>query len=292
MAEETIASGEFEDALTAIAEASRISILQALWETDDRVASFSEIRTATGISDSGKFNYHLDKLQPEFVRKREEGYELTAAGRKIIGAAVSGSYTDNDVTLEPLDVEECPECGDSLQAQYRHGVVNVACASCDMTVTNRLMAPPVLAANADPEDLPQLFSRLLITKAQMSNRGFCTLCGGQVERTLVQDFADTGEPVANVPVVGMSCRECGFGTTQIVGALVLDHPAVIGFLFDQGVDIRETPIWEFDWLAEDHAAITSEDPLRIDVTVEEGTETIDLTLDEDFSVRSYERSDR
>lgn len=292
MSGDRIQSGKFEESLSAIADESRITILQALWEADETPASFSTIREATGIADSGKFNYHLDKLQPEFVRKREEGYELTAAGRKIIGAAVSGSYTDNDVILEPIEVDECPECCDSLQTQYRHGVVTVACADCDVTVTNGLMAPPVLAANADPEDLPRLFSRLLITKVQMLNRGFCTLCGGQVERTLVQEFEDTGEPMANVPVVGMNCRECGFGTSQVVGALVLDHPAVIGFLFDQGIDIRGTPVWEFDWLAEDHATIVGEHPLRIAVTVEEGGEKMDLTLDEDFSVRSYERSDR
>lgn len=75
MPSDQISSATFEDALSAIAKKSRIQILQALWEADKAPVSYSDIREETEITDSGKFNYHLGKFQPEFVQKRDQGDE-------------------------------------------------------------------------------------------------------------------------------------------------------------------------------------------------------------------------
>lgn len=288
MPPDRISGAAFEDALSAIAEKSRIQILQALWETDERPVSFSQIRAETDISDSGKFNYHLKKLQPEFVRNRDEGYELTAAGRKVIGAAVSGTYTDNDASVAPVESGDCPKCDGVLQTTYGDGTATVACQSCEMVVTNGLLAPPVLAGTADTSALPQLFNRLLVSDIQRMNRGFCLLCGGQIERSLLRETGRTETSGTEGPFVELVCSACGFSTTQVAGAVALDHPAVIGFLFEHGVDIRETPLWELDWLMGESTAVTNENPLRVEITINQGDEQMTVTVDETLTVISHE----
>jgi hypothetical protein len=288
MSPDRISSAAFEDALSAIAEESRIQILQALWETDERPVSFSQIRAETDISDSGKFNYHLGKLQPEFVRKRDKGYELTSAGRKVIGAAVSGTYTDSDASVAPVESGDCPNCDGVLETTYESGTVTVACRSCELVVTNGLLAPPVLAGTADTSALPRLFNRLLVNDIQRMNRGFCPLCGGQVEGSLLRETSGNEASGTDGPFVELLCSACGFSTTQVAGAVALDHPAVIGFLYDHGVDIRETPLWELDWLMGKSTAVTGEDPLQIEITIDQGDKQMNVTLDETLTVISHE----
>jgi hypothetical protein len=48
------------------------------------------LRERAGISDTGKFNYHLTQLCEYFVRDTGEGYELGHAGTRLIGVTKSG----------------------------------------------------------------------------------------------------------------------------------------------------------------------------------------------------------
>lgn len=41
----------------------------------------------------------------------------------MIGAAVSGMYTDTDVTVGPVSVRGCPECSATLEGRYEEGHV-------------------------------------------------------------------------------------------------------------------------------------------------------------------------
>ena len=93
---------ELERAFKCVANDTRVDILRALWavRTDgDGTTSFSELRDRVGVDDAGRFNYHLGKLVPEFVRKRDERYELTHTGAKLIGDAVSGAYAEPEATV-------------------------------------------------------------------------------------------------------------------------------------------------------------------------------------------------
>ncbi|PSP19868.1 hypothetical protein BRC61_08010 [Halobacteriales archaeon QH_10_65_19] len=73
-----------------------------------------------------------------------------------------------------------------------------------------------------------------------------------------------------------------------VGAVVLDHPAVVAFHDEHGIDLRKTLVWELPWLFEDHATEESEDPHRMRVTPEVDGDRISLVLDGDMSVVSVD----
>lgn len=72
----------------------RLGIVRELAAAGAPVA-FSRLRERVGVDDSGKFNYHLGRLEGRFVVKQEEGYGLTECGRAVVELI--------DVGMEPLD---------------------------------------------------------------------------------------------------------------------------------------------------------------------------------------------
>lgn len=95
--------------------------------TDDVVLlSFSELWDAVGIKDSGRFNYHLDKLVGRFVHRTPKGYMLTVAGHRLAGSIVAGRYDTTAAPPERVD-RYCPACGSQLTAMYTGGALSLLC---------------------------------------------------------------------------------------------------------------------------------------------------------------------
>ncbi len=277
------------EAFSVVASEARFDILQSLWELSRGGvdgAGFADLRKQTNIDDSGQFNYHLDRLRPRFVRKTDEGYELTHAGTRVVGAAVSGVYTETDVTVDAREVSNCPECAGVVEARYEGGTACVECRDCGLTVT-KVPVPPVLVASADPEELPMLYSRRVVTDIYGLNSGFCMLCGGRMDRSLDRENATEHTP-AHLGV-GYQCRECGSQSSGILLMAAIGDPTLTSFLHDAGVDLREEPVWELDWFFEATGTVVSEVPLRAEATVELDDRALTLTFDESLDVVASER---
>jgi hypothetical protein len=132
------------DSFEAVNDEVRLGILKAFVEerrrrrteidwadreiTDDVVIlSFSELRDAVGVDDSGRFNYHLDKLVDRFVYRTPKGYMLTVAGHRLAGSLVAGRYEASSmVGVERVD-RHCPDCGERLVAMYAAGSLVLLC---------------------------------------------------------------------------------------------------------------------------------------------------------------------
>ena len=283
------------ESIGLVANDLRVEILQALWEhqrEDETPVSFSTLRTAVGVSDSGRFNYHLNTLVPEFVRDAEDGYELTYAGRRLVGAAVSGAYTDADVTTEPTPVGDCPsaDCAGRQVATYKTGSLVIECDTCGTTITDGLMAPPVLLTEHDITANPDRIGSFLRTRIQRLTEGFCPLCSGQLESTVAAFDAEAeamGDPAADVLD---GCRTCGFSAHSVLSLHVTDHPAVVSFLHERGVDYR-APVWEQDRLLAADASVIAEDPPRVELRLgDPDGEQLVVTVDQTATVRETERA--
>ena len=283
------------ESIGLVANDLRVEILQALWERrreDESPISFSTLRAAVGVDDSGRFNYHLDTLVPEFVRNVEDGYELTYAGRRLVGAAVSGAYTDADVTTEPTPVGSCPSagCEGRQMAAYDAGSLVIECDTCETTITDGLMAPPILLAAHDITAEPDRVGAFLRTQVRRITEGFCPLCDGPLESTVAALDSGTDatelDPAADVLD---ECRACGFTGHSLLGLHVADHPAVVSFLHEHGVDYR-APVWEQDWLLSADATVASEDPPRVELRLGgPDDERLVVTVDPTATVRGTER---
>jgi DNA-directed RNA polymerase subunit M/transcription elongation factor TFIIS len=281
-----------EATFSLVANDIRLDILQTLWDsyTDDpepepEPVQFSTLKDRVGIRDSGQFHYHLDELVPQFVTHHEEGYTLTYAGARIIGATVSGIYTDTDVTIETRAIDDCSNCGGTLGLRYKQGHAVVDCDGCDAT---RIMsAPPILVGAHDVEENPELLGTFTMTQLQQTMRGFCYLCSGPVEGSVAESSLDNESGAdENVKVV-YECTECGAPFYTAATTAVLDHPAVVSLLHDAGIDYREIPSWTISNTLNAKERIRDTDPAQVEVTVGIDDDELTLVLDETLDVVEY-----
>lgn len=292
MSEQSGQSVDPDEAFSLVASETRFGVLQALWDlttgTSESSVSFADLHDASEISDSGQFNYHLDQLTPQFVRKADREYQLTAAGRRVVGAAFSGGLTDMETTIDPRPVRNCPGCGGTIALWYGDGQMVVECRDCDNHEAD-MRAPPALVATADTDELETLLGKHLLTEIQRLNRGFCLYCSGPLEAEFQRD--DKGR-LHDEWSVSFSCEVCGHVSYSLVTGIVLDHPAVVSLLYEAGIDLRETPLWELDPLLDATERVAAEDPLRVETTIETDDAALTLQLDESLSVVEYERRER
>lgn len=291
---------DLDEAFGVVANETRIAILRALW--DERTAdpeavdgprsepvAFSTLRERVGVADSGQFNYHLGKLVPEFVQHREDGYALTHAGTRVIGAAVSGVYTDTETDID-VTMGECtePDCPGTLAANYEDGHVTVACDACDIRTV--MHAPPVVVSGHDAASNPEVFQQFALTEIQRTVRGFCNLCDGPLEASVGEDAPTEDGPGGSVTVVHV-CQSCDSISYTSAAVFLLDHPAFVSLLHEAGIDYRSVPLWQTPPELEWEETLLSTDPVRIEVTATIDGTTLTALLDGDFEVIEYDRRD-
>lgn len=284
---------ELERIFKLVANETRVDILRALWHVrtaGDGGASFSELRERVGVSDGGRFNYHLGKLVPEFVRKRDERYALSHTGAKLIGDVVSGAYTETgETSVRPAVVSDChmSDCDGNTAVEYRDGTLRFDCDTCDRA-PDEVPAPPIVVESAGARDVPERGSRFSLLTAERVNRGFCHLCDGPVEQTVARFHPDF-EPLLDGSIdVIHECQACGEWRRSGARGALIGHPAVVSLLYDAGVDYRAVPHWEQTWLAEATERLVGEDPVRVAVTAPIGGADRRFTLDGSLGVVDWE----
>jgi len=289
---DTGAEANIEEVLALVADETRMDILRALWDAwkaGDSPASFSALKQQAEVSDSGRFNYHLDRLVPRFVRHTDAGYALTHAGLRTIGDAVSGGYTaTGDTSLGPTAVADCPDpdCPGDVEARYEDGFAVFACDTCDRP-TDAVQAPPIIveAHGTDPAAAASRFSLLTIERTV---RGFCPLCDGPVESTVARADPEYEATIDDAVDVVHECGTCGYARASGAVATLIGHPAVVSLLHEAGVDYREAPHFEQTWLTEATEEVTSEEPLRVEVRTTIGGVERTFTLDRNADLLDYD----
>lgn len=272
-----------EAVFAVLGNESRLAILRALGEAEGAV-SFSELHDRIDLRDSGQFNYHLGKLLDRFVRKADDGYSLTLAGDQLVGALLAGTYTATAVTDEPIELPEaCPECRGSIAVTYADELVEMACLECGGWY-NEFTFPPGVLDQVEVGDLPRVFDRWLLTVLERTHAGFCHNCAGRVEGALTLDEAHPHGVTAT-----HACERCGQDASCSAAMPVLFHPAGTSFLYDHGVDRRETPTWELAAAVDTTVRVTATDPPAAEVTLVGGEATLTATVGADLTVSQIER---
>lgn len=276
------------EAFAALADPVRVAVLEALWTADDHTATFSELRAAVGVEDSGRFNYHLSKLRDRFVTKDDDGYRLRLAGSRVVGALLSGAYTQTG-SVESMAMDQaCPLCDGAMTLHYENERVSISCADCGTTSVN-IGIPPGVFAGYDRESLPDVTERYARTTVQRANGGFCMTCEGRIDpHVTIETPPDDADDRPEVPLVEYECERCGADITSDLGTALLDHPDVVAFYHDHGIDVRESPLWRFVAVDGDSTRIRSEDPLQVSVVYTAGDDQLILTVDDALSVLAVE----
>lgn len=272
-----------------LADETRLAIVRELGDAEGPI-SFAELRKRVGVRDSGRFNYHLDKLTERFVSKGEDGYALTRAGRQIDGTLQAGTYT-LAADIEPIALDEpCPACESTQYLQYEDQLVRT---ECDCPVGAQFHVPPSGLAGESRERFPAACDRYLKTALYKSRRGFCTYCDGSVESSIEplaspekspEDLPFAFDRPQEVPVVEMTCRRCERALVSGLSLALLDHPTVVSFYRDRNRTARDRPFWAIRGFGTDRERIRERDPLRAAVTYRVGDDAMTLVVDETLTV--------
>lgn len=275
------------EAFAVVGNETRFAILKALWEAPDRPVTFSALRERVGIRDSAQFNYHLQKLTGQFVRKTDDGYDFRSAGRAVIQAVLSGSL-NQDPEFGPFSVEgECIDCGTGLQAYYEEELLRIDCPSCGRAHTD-WQFPPGGLEGRDREAVMDAFNQRVRHLLCLSADGVCPACNGRMQTAIAHADAEDDTDVA----VTHRCRRCENTTKTTVGIALLDDAEVVSFYRDHGIDLNAVPFWTLEWCVSDrHTEIVDDDPWRLAVEIPLDDERLSVVLDESLSVVEAERSD-
>ncbi|MEF8799951.1 MAG: ArsR family transcriptional regulator [Halolamina sp.] len=241
---------------------------------------FGELRKMVGRRDSGNFNYHLDKLRGRFLEDTDDGYRLSPAGHEVISAVVAGTYDDHE-PLGPIELpENCPLCGSIMTARYESGLLRVSCEH-DHQFRNTLPRRAV-----EDRSLEEIIRVMTIKTQQDLERvveGICPRCYGPVDWDV--DMTE----LVGVPEVTTQCSRCGTVAEVPVAAAIINHPDVVAFYADHGVDVRHRPLWApLLWNAVT-IDVAQEEPLELSVSVQLEGEELVATLDNSLDVRSVKR---
>lgn len=272
---------EAADAFGVLSDESRVAILRELANrthvADESTVEFSALRRAVDFDDAGRFNYHLGKLQDRFVVKRDGGYAPTAVGLKAIGSIAAGTYTAD---LEPRSGTvdyNCPACGDQLVGSYENQVVTVECDD-DDDVKVQTSVPPATAAGSTIQEIISFVVGDLQRDVQAMVDGVCPICSGTMDAL---DF-ERGDDLVSVR---SACENCWMTTELPVGALVVQHPAVVSLYFEHGIDVRRELLTDLDFVGERaDAEIVAEDPAVVELRVGVEDDEVVLRIHEDRTV--------
>jgi hypothetical protein len=296
-----------EGVFALLGNETRVGILRALWErydpyATDNAVSFSALYERVGVEDTGNFNYHLGRLTGHFVRRTDGGYELTAPGLKVVRAVVAGGVTA-DPTLAPTPVDAtCAGCGGSVELAYEDGTTWARCTVCEGYWPQRggeilgFSLPPEGLRGREPDEVLRATLVYAIHRFETMSDGVCPECGGAVDASLtvcpdhrVTDGVCDACDSRFVGVVTLVCDACKFAWRCPSYAPALNHPAVVAFYDDHGVEhvpatwaaVSRGLGWEEELLAPDPAALR--------LTVPHGGDRLHLVLDETGTVVDVRR---
>lgn len=275
------------DLFHLVGQPARTAILQALLkqrrDAEEPTLSFTELRRAAGITDNGRFNYHLGELVGSLVVRREDGYRLSGFGFRLI-APLAGEAYDPDADPAPLPVPgECHDCGAALTVQPEEGVLQVICED-EHVINHGLIGYPGVVNGRDPEDAVTALALLSTNMTELGVEGVCPLCHGRTEGEFVENTTDGGYAYL------APCEDCGNQFATSAGGCVASHPAVVSLFDDYGIDVRRRVPWTLPFRRLGAETVIGEDPLRLQLTVgRELDESLTVTLARDGSVRSLDR---
>ena len=281
------------DAFGDLGNEVRTAAIQHLFEHDAEPVTFSDLFESNPADTTAGFAYHLRQLAPRYVRKSEEGYRLTYAGRRAAREVAAGSYTESH-DVDPIALaDDCPFCGESsLIASGVDNHITIACTDCQRAILT-LPFPPGGHRTDDAGELLTAFDRHHRHRLAAMSDGSCPECAATVAATVerVRDEIELGENGADERdedatddrvQLQLDCPECGCRLRCPVTLAVLAHPAVVSFAHDHDEALHERPVWNVgpEW----GERLLSTDPWCVLVTCRLGDEVLEVYVSRDLSV--------
>ena len=273
------------DALSVLAHDIRLDILLALLEgwagVHTEPQRYSDLMDAVGMEDSGKFNYHLDRLRGVYVERVEGGYAPTAGATALYRAVLAHQPTEETDRAGELD-ETCPNCGGSVLERHERSFLTYECADCEDWPGVTYSFPANGLGGRTASERRQAMSYRAGYHIGLARTGQCPFCAGrvQVEFDPRSDWADSEES----PVVALACDTC---TWQVVTGVLTPlqfEPRVAGALTRVDID---PPVMELPGV-ETRVERVSAGPTRRAVSVDTDGGSLRVVVDDSLGVHSVD----
>lgn len=274
------------DTFKLLADETRISILRALSNSQEG-QPFSELFDAVPSEDTGNFNYHLSQLTGSFVKKSKDAYELTHAGRMVVGAIFAGTY-DAEVSIEPIYMDwDCLQCNGNFVIECTGTRVHIRCDSCGSG--SSISIPPGALESISRDELPLILIQWYRAQIQCIQAGFCRVCTGQTESWLMEGVdPDAEDPTPSK--VCFECRRCGAYTSVSGATLATFHPLIEGFFREHGVETNlQHPTQMWRELERSSVQTVSREPLEIEIVFSINDEVASAIITSDGSIEDVRR---
>jgi hypothetical protein len=277
------------DAFALLSHDLRLEILLALLSHWDAVNTepqrYSELMRAVGMEDSGKFNYHLDKLRGVYLRKTEDGYVPTASATALYRAVLAHRPTETPDRTQLDPSVDCPHCGTGLTGLYEREFFSLRCDSCESVVGEFTYPLPKngLAERTDGEVVEAVYDRAR-EHIGLARRGQCPSCGGTTTRTVEASAVTETEPPVHI-----DCDTCTWTVRTGFMLPFLTDARVLAALNAVGVAVEECFPWE---LPDPTATVTDTEPAEVDLVVTTGEGEVTITTDSDLSVQKIQTDRR
>jgi DNA-binding transcriptional ArsR family regulator/rubredoxin len=294
--------------ILTLAEASEPLNRETWNPTGMNALPFSELRERVGSGDPGNFNYHLKKLDGEFIQQTTDGYELTSAGRRIVKTVISiAGSEETALPTTPIELA-CPNCGAPTAITHRRQRMYHVCTGCDGNVVvgdrhpsgvlSGVMLDRSVIRNRSPEDVVLAQYAWKFFSFALALEGVCMMCSGRVEgslRVCGEHEAETGGPCSSCgysyEVTGQFvCTVCNHTKLWGIIPLTVIHPAGIAFCREHGIELAfgdgDLGILErlFDLFGRSGLEISSRAPPRVRVTLRDAGDELRVTFDETLGV--------
>jgi hypothetical protein len=294
--------------ILALAAASEPLNRETWNPTGMNTVPFSELRDRVGSRDPGNFNYHLRKLEGQFIQQTSDGYELLPAGSRIVKTVISIAGLE-ETALPPTPVDlACPHCGAPTAITHRRQRMYHVCTECDGNVVagdhhpngilSGVMLDQAVTRNRSPEAIVSAQYAWKFYSFALALEGVCMMCSGRMDGSLL--ICEDHESEAAEP-----CPSCGFryevtgqfvctgcNHTKLWGLIPLSviHPVGIAFCWEHGIELafgdHDLATLErlFDLYGASELEIQSADPPRVRVTLRDDGEELHLTYDRTLDV--------
>jgi hypothetical protein len=285
-----------EEAFALLSHEIRLDILRAFFDRyepvdpesrpevrEQRTLSYADLMTATGMEDSGKFNYHLEQLRGAYVEEVEEGYVPTASAIALYEAVVANRPTES----VPIDFEidgTCPNCATGLRGNYEQEYLTVDCPACDLFWGATYRFPKNGLAVREGEGIYGALYDRMMSHVGLARTGQCPSCAGLTSATLPRDRLDD----ESTPTAELSCGTCSwFVTVDIVSALQFE-PRVTSAMLEIGIPLGESSSMRAteQVLPSVTGGIESEDPFHATVAIRYDDAVIEIVIDDSLGVES------
>ncbi|WP_158058285.1 winged helix-turn-helix domain-containing protein [Halorussus halophilus] len=275
-----------QEAFALIGNEVRAEIVRALGaeQSGHVVLPFSELRSrvATDVN-SSKFNYHLQELVGQFVTKTEEGYKLRPEGLSLYRTIAAGSFT-REASLAPFEVGlDCYFCDAPVEATYDDGQFLIRCSDCGHRYCHTMVPPSVVD---DQQELLTRVANYTRYETLAVAGGVCPTCLNGVGTEFIPAGESPHHAGDQLDVLARrSCDHCGETHFMSLGVALLDHPELVTFCHERGLDVATTPIWDLEFASTDRSVtVRSRDPWEVALTLSLDGDRLELVVDGDLSV--------